>query len=164
VTLSAQSLPGAAEPDHPRPDPPDEREPPLPLTMIAVIGVSALVIILCVLGATASGLFGLLDGGEPTAGATPTAGSVLPAPPLADSFGDGQSVVGIDVRPGTYETTVPTDSAGCTWEHATVADGTINAVISTGTAIGGEKLVVTVTRNDEVVRSDGCGTWRRTSS
>ena len=114
---------------------------PFPLTLVAVMAVGALVVILCVLGGVVSGFFGLFGGAsEARTAASPTVAFVPPPPrPMTDSFDDGQWVVGVDILPGLYETTVPVDSPGCAWEHASSADGTVSSIIETGTANDNEK-------------------------
>jgi hypothetical protein len=164
VTLPSPSLPDAAEPDSAPPaTPTSERELPFPLRFLAVISVGTLVIVLCVLSAVFSGGFGLLGGAADTApsAAEPSLTYQAQVSDPAAHFDDGQWIVGLDVLAGVYETTVPADSSGCAWEHATSAGATMNSIMSTGTAAGGQKLLVLLENPDEVIRSEGCGTWRR---
>jgi hypothetical protein len=158
VTLPAQSLPDATEPDQMPADPGVSS----PAAFIAVVAVSALVIILCVLGATLSGLFGFITNTETTTEPTPTN---LPTPEvraMSNSFDDGQWLVGTDVQAGTYETTVPAGSAGCTWERKSASDGIASSVLESGLGREGDKLVVDIRQTDKVFQAQGCGTWRRT--
>jgi hypothetical protein len=171
VTLPAQSLQDASEPDDV--EPPDggrvatanpARELPFPLAFFSVIGVSALVIILCVIGATVAGGFDFLrsDDATPQVSATsdftaPTAG----AP--ANQFADGMWLVPADVTPGTYKATVPADSPGCSWERRSSTSGTTDAVLESGTGTRGEVQVVIIQATDKVFQAQGCGIWRRTS-
>jgi hypothetical protein len=175
VTLPAQSSPDATPPDEvpfiaplsaddlpPATDaqaPPDRRLSS-PAAFIGVVAVTTLVIILCVLGATMSGLFGILSpgaGGEPAAATSPAAPSArIPV----TAFDDGLWVIGLDVRSGTYATTVPTGSAGCTWERKDSTDGSALSVLESGVGKEGDRLVVDVKPTDEVFQSAGCGRWQ----
>lgn len=165
VTLPARSLPDATEPASSPPAQPAERELAFPLRFLAVIGVSTLVIVLCVLGAVISGGFGLFSGeadAAPSVAAGPSLTYQVQVVTPGTKFDDGQWIVGLDVLPGNYETTVPADSSGCAWEHAGSADGTVNSIKSTGTANAGERVQVLLRAEEEVIRSEGCGTWQRT--
>lgn len=159
MTLPAQSPPDVAEIEHPPTRTGRNRKAASGLTFLGVIGVSVVIVVLCALGGTVSGFFDLI-GGEPAA--NQGAPSFVPTAqkPATNQFSDGQWVVGIDVIQGAYEATVPADSPGCTWEYASSADGTVNSVLGTGTAKGGEPVTVTLRENGHVVRSEGCGTWR----
>jgi len=129
---------------------------------IVVVGVTAAVVILCILGISFTGLFNL--------GNTTTGQDGIPAIPgnapgsrvAVDQFPDGQWAVNADIRAGTYSTTVPTDSPGCTWERNASTDGTSASVLETGTGKVGEALVANIPDTDKVFQSSGCGTWHRT--
>jgi hypothetical protein len=158
VTLPAQSLPDA--PEAPQPD----REVSSPAAFIAVVAVSALVVILCVLGATMSGLFNFsASADQPSDAATTASGSDQGARVPASSFPDGQWLVGGDIRPGTYAVTVAAGTAGCTWERNASTDGNATSVLESGNGKAGEALVVSIKDTDKVFQSRGCGTWQRTS-
>jgi hypothetical protein len=174
VTLPAQSSPDATPPDEipyiaplsaavppTTPDPPDppDRRLSSPAAFIGVVAVTTLVIILCVLGATMSGLFGVLSpgAGEPVAATSPAAPSArLPV----TAFDDGLWAVGLDVRAGTYATTVPAGSAGCTWERKDSSDGSAFSVLESGVGKEGDRLVVDIKPTDKVFQSAGCGRWQ----
>lgn len=156
MTLPAQSLPDAEIT-------PPRRELSSPAAFIAVVAVSALVVILCVLGATMSGLFNFVTSGEPGTKAAPSANSAPSARVPAGIFPDGQWLVGGDIQPGTYSATVPAGSPGCTWERNASTDGTASSVLETGTAKEGEALVVGIKDTDKIFQSRGCGIWRRTA-
>lgn len=131
-----------------------------PAALAAVVAVGALVLIGCVLGATLTGVFGNLSS---SSDATPT-----PAPTWIDpsreavaTFGDGQWLVTRDIRAGTYETTVPAGSPGCTWERNASTDGTASSVLDSGAGAVAVKIVVTIKETDAVFQSQGCGNWHR---
>jgi hypothetical protein len=159
VTLPAQSPPEAL-PQAPDPDP----EASSPVALFAVIGVATLVVILCGLGATMSGLFDFAKGAQdPTAAAASEgpAGGAARVP--GTSFPDGQWLVGGDIQAGTYSVTVAAGSPGCTWERNASTDGTASAVLESGIGAAGEAIVVNVKDTDKIFQSKNCGTWQRTS-
>lgn len=176
MTLPAQSSPDATPPDEvpfiapisaddlppavARDQTPPDRRLSSPAAFIGVVAVTTLVIILCVLGATMSGLFGILGtgaGGDPVAVTSPAVPSVrIPV----TAFDDGLWAVGLDVRAGTYATTVPAGSAGCTWERKDSTDGSALAVLESGVGKEGDRLVVDIKPTDKVFQSVGCGHWQ----
>jgi hypothetical protein len=157
VTLPTQSPPDATEPDQT-----PARAPSSPAALIAVVGVSALVVILCVLGATLAGLFNFLDDGS-TAGSEPEPGTLASDAGPLTLFDDGQYLVMRDVQSGTYTTRVPPTSSGCTWERKSASDGTASAVLESGRGEPEELIVVNIRETDRIFQSQGCGTWQRTA-
>jgi hypothetical protein len=162
VTRPARSL-SDAPPGVSQQPPQRERELSFPVAFLAVVGVSALVIIMCVLGITMSGLFHF--GGSTAEPATlATSGPVdLAVRAPSTTFVDGQWMVGGDIQPGTYSTTVPNGSPGCTWERNASADGTAASVLESGNGKEGEPVVVSIKDTDRVFQTKGCGTWQRVS-
>jgi hypothetical protein len=76
--------------------------------------------------------------------------------------GDGVWVVGTTaanhvIVSGTYETTVPAGSSGCTWSRWAQN----HTIITTGHASRGQRATVTVAANDGLFNTKGCGEWRR---
>lgn len=159
VTLPAQSLSDTDQHD----EGPSNRDIPWPIALIAVVGVGALVIILCVLGAAVSGLFGPLGGSDDTATAASSPGTTTSVHTPVTQFGDGQYLVNRDIVAGTYETTVPQGSPGCTWERNSTTDGTASSVLEAGVGQVGEKIAVDVKETDKVFQTRGCGTWVRST-
>jgi len=159
VTLSAQSPP-AAPPEAPDSD----QEASSPTAFIAVVIVATLVVILCGLGVTMSGLFNF-------AKSTAAPATATSAPAVADAhvriagttFADGQWLVGGDIQPGTYSVTVGVGSPGCTWERDSSTDATATSVLESGTGTSGITLVVGIKETDKIFQSRNCGTWQRTS-
>ena len=79
------------------------------------------------------------------------------------SFGDGHYQVGQDVAPGTYATTVPSDSAFCAWQRENSLNGSVDAIIALeGPDDPGTHEVVTIEKSDKGFKTTGCGTWKRT--
>jgi hypothetical protein len=176
VTLPAQSSPDATPPDEvpyiaplsaddlppgrlPEQAPPDRRLSS-PAAFIGVVAVTTLVIILCVLGATMSGLFGFLG---PSTEGEPALATSAPAPSARQpvtAFDDGLWAVGLDVRAGTYATVVPAGSAGCTWERKDSTDGSAFSVLESGVGAEGQRVVVDIKPTDKVFQSVGCGRWQ----
>jgi hypothetical protein len=127
------------------------------------VAVSALVIILCVLGAAASGLFNLLTGVASAVKAEPSSGPIIPEnKAIASQFDDGRWVVSRDILAGTYTTTVPAASDSCAWERDSATDGMASSVLESGMGGSGEKLVVDIKESDALFQSNGCGIWVRT--
>ena len=158
MTLPAQSLPDDATEIHPSEEVP-ERDPSFTLTFLAVIGVSALVVILCVLGAAMAGQFSF----GPSNDAAPAGAGPVPAERApVTSMQDGQWLVGQDIQPGSYSVTVVAGSPGCSWERNASTDGSATSVLESGAGNEGQTLVVGVRETDAVFQSRGCGTWERT--
>jgi hypothetical protein len=153
--LSADDLPPEAAPDQAPPD----RRLSSPAAFIGVVAVTTLVIILCVLGATMSGLFGILGPGPSGEPAAATSAPVPSARGPVTAFDDGLWVVDLDVRAGTYATVVPAGSAGCTWERKDSTDGSAFSVLESGVGKEGDRLVVDIKPTDKVFQSSGCGRW-----
>ncbi|HEX6873851.1 MAG TPA: hypothetical protein VF163_22340 [Micromonosporaceae bacterium] len=160
MTLPAPSAPDTT-PDHP---PARQRDRFSPSALLAVVGVGALVIILCGLGVTMSGMFDLFASDDAATEAAPTRDELkaLPTGP-AQQVDDGQYLVQRDILPGTYTATVPAGSAGCTWERNASTDGTASSVLESGQGSTGERIVVNIKDTDKVFQSQGCGIWQRTS-
>jgi hypothetical protein len=155
VTLPTQSLP-AAEPDNSQP----ESRFSSPASFAIVVAVGALVVILCVLGVSFTGLFNVATSGSPATDSAPAPAN-LPARVPVSTFPDGQWLVGVDIQAGTYRAEVPIGSPGCTWERTASTDGTVASILESGTANEGEQLVVNVRTTDKVFLSAGCGSWTR---
>ena len=161
--LSAVTLPAQSPPDARRVAPDPDPEASSPIAFFAVVGVATLVVILCGLGATMSGLFDFAKGAQPpTAAASPGSADAAVRIP-ATSFPDGQWSVGGDVQAGTYTVTVVAGSPGCTWERNAATDGTATSVLESGNGAPGEAIVVSIKDSDKIFQSKNCGTWQRTS-
>jgi hypothetical protein len=159
VNLPLQLL-ADIEPDAPTPP---KRRFSSSFAFVGVVVVGALVLVLCVLGTTMSGLFNFTSSTDTTAaGASPDTSGNSVKGPVKTSFDDGQWLIAVDIQSGTYATTVPADAAACTWERNASSDGTSSSVLESGGGKPGEALVVAIKPTDKVFQSNGCGTWQRT--
>jgi len=126
--------------------------------------------------ATAALILGLACTGSPDKDeSTPNAGpqqigsetsaaasSAPPAGPIT-AFADGTYQIGTGaglVPPGTYKTTVPTDSFGCYWERLKDLSGGFEAIIANENHGKGEPVIVTIAPTDKGFKTQGCGTWK----
>ena len=92
---------------------------------------------------------------------SPTPKKTKPAGP-ATSFGDGQWLVGRDIKAGTYHTAGPEDDGlgTCYWERDKDASGEFGSIIANDNPTGPANLTV---NNGEYVKSTGCQTWHLAS-
>ncbi|GGT26170.1 hypothetical protein [Streptomyces chromofuscus] len=70
--------------------------------------------------------------------------------------GDGDFLVGTDIKPGTYRSTGNTTGM-CYWERAKDASGEMDSLLANDNVSG--TGYVTVTANDKIFRSSGCSDW-----
>lgn len=94
---------------------------------------------------------------EPTSTAPPDPGQTAtdqgePAP--VPVFGDGDQVVGEDVRPGTYRSDGAT--AACYWERVAGTSGDFEEIAANGNL---SPEIVTIDEADTGFTSQGCGDW-----
>lgn len=75
------------------------------------------------------------------------------------TFADGVWVVGKDVRPGQYKTTVPKDVFACHWERMRDTAGTSQSTLDEGLGKPGTRVTVTIKSTDKAFKSELCGTW-----
>jgi hypothetical protein len=69
-------------------------------------------------------------------------------------FGDGQWVVGEDIKPGTYRTRE--GSSSCYWERVKGFSGSDDILANDNTD---DPAVVTIANKDAGFTSEDCGTW-----
>ncbi|MGW6889148.1 hypothetical protein [Streptomyces chartreusis] len=76
--------------------------------------------------------------------------------------GDGTYVVGKDIKPGTYRTEGPADTAipNCYWARLRGTSGEFNEIIANGNTAG--PTTVTISANDKAFQTTGCKTWKMT--
>jgi hypothetical protein len=95
-------------------------------------------------------------------------GSVLPGPAPAPgaapatTVGDGTYVVGVDIQPGTYRTTGPSEDAAvkmCFWTRRKDTSGEFKSVIASNVAQG--PTTVTIKPSDGAFESRGCAPWAK---
>ncbi|MCX5287097.1 MULTISPECIES: hypothetical protein [unclassified Streptomyces] len=92
----------------------------------------------------------------PTPVPTPSA---RPTKPATTVSGDGEYIVGKDIRPGTYRTAGPADSSlpNCYWERDKDAKGEFSSIIANGNPNG--SAVVSVQPTDKLFKTQGCKEW-----
>lgn len=73
--------------------------------------------------------------------------------------GDGEYLVGEDMKAGTYKTAGPEGSFGCYWERASNASGEFDAIIANGNLDGSGRITV---NKGEVFKSTRCQDWKKT--
>jgi hypothetical protein len=82
-------------------------------------------------------------------------------PGPATSFsGEGEYVVGEDIKAGTYKTTGPDGGFGCYWERARNASGEFDAIIANNNLDGPGRVTL---NNGEYFKTNRCQEWKRTS-
>ncbi|MFI7297399.1 hypothetical protein [Streptomyces sp. NPDC050121] len=72
--------------------------------------------------------------------------------------GDGEYLVGEDMKPGTYKTQGPGDSSICYWERAKDSSGGFDSIITNGTPTGTGRVTV---KKGEVFKTQGCQDWTK---
>jgi hypothetical protein len=71
-------------------------------------------------------------------------------------FGQGTYIVGIDIRPGTYQSS---GGSRCYWSRLRNFTGGLSSILANDNPRG--HAIVTISRRDKGFSSAGCGTWRR---
>ncbi|GGP73494.1 hypothetical protein GCM10010231_50470 [Streptomyces sindenensis] len=90
--------------------------------------------------------------------ATVTAKPPKPKGPPTTVAGDGEYLVGEEMRAGTYRTGGPGDSFGCYWERARNSSGEFEAIIANGNLEGSGRVTI---NKGEVFKSNGCQDWKK---
>ncbi|MFC5027843.1 hypothetical protein ACQFX6_17245 [Streptomyces sp. DSM 41987] len=92
--------------------------------------------------------------------AKPTTPTTQPArttaAPTAKISGDGEYLVGQDMKPGTYKTKGPTDGPMCYWARSKDSSGDFDSIITNGTPTGTGRVTV---KKGEVFKTQGCQDW-----
>lgn len=85
-----------------------------------------------------------------------------PEPKVVGIPGDGTFVVGDEVKPGTYKTTGPADSAfpNCYWARLKGTSGDFEDIIANGNPQG--QTTVTIASGDGAFQTSGCEEWKKT--
>lgn len=105
--------------------------------------------------------------GDQTKTPTPppvTPGPKKPGPSLMPR--DGVLRVPSQVKPGRYETTVPTEPGmeglpTCYIARLKGTSGELSDIISNQNRFGGDVVTLTIKATDDAVEIRGCGTWKR---
>lgn len=111
----------------------------------------------CAGGATGSGP------ADPNPPAVVVQGTAQPAESKPAGVGDGQHAVGVDIKPGTYVTTVPAGGLGCYWARVKDFSGELNSIIANGNIPVDGRGRVDVKASDKGVEFMGGCTWKRVS-
>lgn len=146
----------------------------MPVVAIIVAGL----VIMCMIGALvinanndkkkSSVSVPAVPAATPTQSATPSptqkpSKSPSPSPttdePAVTISGDGIFLVGSEVEPGSYRTTVPNASIGCYWARLSGLSGEFDDIIANGIGEPGAQQVVEIASEDEAFETEGCGTW-----
>jgi hypothetical protein len=160
----SESVGGDGEPSRRYAEAPAHARPmSSPAALIATLVVGILALGVCLLATVFGGLFGNMFTNDspaapvpPSTAATPTGVQTSPA----EQFGDGQWLVGTDIRPGVYVVNVRADSTGCAWERDSSTDGTADSVLESGVGSPGQHLVIKIKSTDKLFHSQGCGAWK----
>ncbi|MFD5897493.1 hypothetical protein [Streptomyces sp. NPDC060366] len=85
-----------------------------------------------------------------------------PKPKVVGIPGDGTFVVGDEVKPGTYKTSGPADSAfpNCYWARLKSTTGDFEDIIANGNPQG--QTTITIAGGDGAFQTSGCGEWKKT--
>ena len=82
--------------------------------------------------------------------------------PIVDQFGAGILIVGEDIEPGIYRSSVADGSRrSCYWERLSGVDGEFASIIANG-SVGEGSIYVTLKPTDFAFNSKGCADWQRT--
>ncbi|MEU9653462.1 hypothetical protein AB0E00_31825 [Streptomyces sp. NPDC048110] len=103
---------------------------------------------------------------EPAATVTKTVTETVTAKPKktkepgpATSFsGDGEYLVGEDIKSGTYKTAGPEDEWGCYWERAKDASGEFGSIIANNNLEGTGRVTL---NKGEYFKTNRCQEWKR---
>ncbi|MES4906712.1 MULTISPECIES: hypothetical protein [unclassified Streptomyces] len=125
-------------------------------------GAGALVVVIAIGGALASGGDDSKDKskdtvaqGDTSGGGSKDKGGDKPKAKPAIG-GEGAFQVGSDVKPGTYRSTDNTDGM-CYWERAKDSSGETDSLIANDNVMG--TAYVTIKASDKIFKSNGCKDW-----
>lgn len=129
---------------------------PRTVVILAAVPIGAM-LIACGAATSATGA----AGSGATTGAVTTAAK--PTGPVDTITVDGTYEVNIDVNAGTWKATVPSDSLGCYWEREKDETGSMDSILANDTVSAGGHATVTIKKSDKAFKTQGCGTWTRTT-
>ncbi len=94
-----------------------------------------------------------------TVTAKPKKTEAAEAPGPAASFaGDGEYLVGEDIKAGTYKTAGPEGEFGCYWERAKDASGEFESIIANNNLEGTGRVTL---NQGEYFKTNGCQEWKK---
>lgn len=82
----------------------------------------------------------------------------VPGPQATSFAGDGTFMVGVDIAPGTYQTTAVDFGY---WARLSGASGTLDEIIANDNAPSGSQVIVTIQPTDRFFRTSRMGTWTK---
>ncbi|MFF0703641.1 hypothetical protein ACFYVC_25395 [Streptomyces tendae] len=80
--------------------------------------------------------------------------------PATTFSGDGEYLVGEDIKAGTYKTAGPEDEWGCYWERAKDASGEFRSIITNNNLQGTGRVTL---NKGEYFKTNRCQEWKRVS-
>jgi hypothetical protein len=98
------------------------------------------------------------DNGFTSDGCGPWSSELSQASTSRTSVGDGIWIVGTDMAPGTYRTTVP--GGNCYWARLRSFDGGLNSILANDLP-GRGSAIVEIRPTDTGFETSGCGTWEK---
>jgi hypothetical protein len=98
------------------------------------------------------------DKGFTSEGCAPWSSDLSRASASRTSVGDGMWIVGTDMAPGTYRTTVP--GGNCYWARLRSFDGSVNSILANDLP-GRGNAIVEIRPSDTGFETGGCGTWEK---
>ncbi|MFC9286960.1 hypothetical protein, partial [Streptomyces sp. NPDC057052] len=81
-----------------------------------------------------------------------------PAGPATTFSGEGEYLVGEDVKPGTYKTAGSEGAFGCYWERAKDASGEFGSIIANNNLEGPGRVTL---NKGEYFKTNRCQEWKR---
>ncbi|TPQ24016.1 hypothetical protein FGD71_001080 [Streptomyces sporangiiformans] len=80
------------------------------------------------------------------------------AGPVSSFSGEGEYLVGEDIKPGTYKSAGPEDEFGCYWERAKDASGEFGSIITNNNLQGPGRVTL---NQGEYFKTNRCQEWKR---
>ncbi|WP_228031591.1 hypothetical protein, partial [Streptomyces phyllanthi] len=80
------------------------------------------------------------------------------AEPASSFSGEGEYLVGEDIKAGTYKTAGPEGEFGCYWERAKDASGEFDSIITNNNLQGPGRVTL---NNGEYFKTNRCQEWKR---
>lgn len=102
-----------------------------------------------------------------TSAAQPGAATTKAKPPAANTMDkQGILLVGTDIKPGTWRTTVPGDPdpnalPECYWARLKDLNGKLDSILDNNNQRPGDIVNVTIQPSDKAFETHGCGTWTK---
>ncbi|MFI2640596.1 hypothetical protein [Streptomyces sp. NPDC018610] len=78
--------------------------------------------------------------------------------PATSFSGEGEYVIGEDIKAGTYKTAGPDNQFGCYWERAKDASGEFSSIIANNNLQGPGRVTL---NKGEYFKTNGCEKWKK---